>query len=295
MLLDVFLRVTHGLDPLGLFVRDLHPELFLEAYDQLDQVERVCVEILHERGLWFHVAFVDAELLDDDLLEPLVCVSLGQQLPPPRVKWTPPPPAHGRGPRKCHGEPSGVSIGRRGRGSDPSSTGGRGSPGRPGVRRDRDGYEDRCSRPPTAVASTPFTNFGEASEPNIFASSTASSMITPAGASPEMRSSYNAMRSTFRSMRDIWSIGNSGASVAISASSSLRCAITPSTISQAKALASSVKPARNAPRSQVSRAFARLKSISKRVWSARRRAGCRPPRGGRVVTRPKPLPRRSRR
>ena len=43
--------------------------------------------------------------------------------------------------------------------------------------------------PPKAVARTPFTNFGAASEPKNFASSTASSMITPAGASPEMRSS----------------------------------------------------------------------------------------------------------
>src|SRR5712692_7556523 len=67
LLLHVFHRVADRLDLLGLFVRDLHPELLLEAHDQLDQVERVCVEILHERGLWFHVAFVDAELLDDDL------------------------------------------------------------------------------------------------------------------------------------------------------------------------------------------------------------------------------------
>src|SRR5205823_5518779 len=72
LLLDVLHRVADGLDLLRLLVRDLHPELLLEAHDQLDQVERVRVEILDERRLRLDLGLVDAELLDDDLLQALV-------------------------------------------------------------------------------------------------------------------------------------------------------------------------------------------------------------------------------
>src|SRR5438876_11732825 len=103
MLLDVLLRVAHGLDSFRLFVRDFHPELFLKTHDELDKVERVSVEIVHERGLRLYVNLVDAELLDDDLLEAIVGVSLRQQIPPPgQVRPLPRPPA-AAGRRKCPG------------------------------------------------------------------------------------------------------------------------------------------------------------------------------------------------
>jgi hypothetical protein len=43
-----------------------------EAHDQLDQVERIGIEVLDERGLGLNLLVVDAELLDDDLLEAFV-------------------------------------------------------------------------------------------------------------------------------------------------------------------------------------------------------------------------------
>ena len=94
-----------------------------------------------------------------------------------------------------------------------------------------------------------------------------------AGASPSTRSSYSAMRSTFRSTGAICVIGNSGASCWISSSSIFLCSITPSISCHAKVAAFSVSPARNDPRSQVSLGSARLKSISNSVCSATRRAG----------------------
>src|SRR5207253_177943 len=46
VLLDVFDGVGDLLDLLGIFVRDLHAELLFEAHDQLDEVQRVRVEVL---------------------------------------------------------------------------------------------------------------------------------------------------------------------------------------------------------------------------------------------------------
>src|SRR6476661_5151093 len=93
--LDVLLSVAHALDLLGVFVRDLHPELFFEAHDELDEVEGVSVEVVDERGLWLHIRFVDAELLDDDLLEALVHLLVRQQRKPPCRNYTVPGVAPG--------------------------------------------------------------------------------------------------------------------------------------------------------------------------------------------------------
>src|ERR1019366_8719912 len=61
-LVNVFDRVAYGSDPLRILVGDLGPELFLEAHDQLDQVERVGVEV------------------NDDLLQAIV--GSGHRIPP---------------------------------------------------------------------------------------------------------------------------------------------------------------------------------------------------------------------
>ena len=71
-LVDVFDGVADGADALRVLVGDLGPELFLEAHDQLDQVERVGVQVVDERRLGLDVLFIDAELLDDDFLESIV-------------------------------------------------------------------------------------------------------------------------------------------------------------------------------------------------------------------------------
>ena len=49
---DVVDGLADGLDLLGVLVGDLDSELVLELHDQLDEVERVGVEILLERGLF---------------------------------------------------------------------------------------------------------------------------------------------------------------------------------------------------------------------------------------------------
>src|SRR5437588_11620011 len=79
VLLDVFDGVGDLLDLLGIFVRDLHAELLFEAHDQLDEVQRVRVEVLDERGLGSDLLLVDPELLDDELLETLERSAFGHR------------------------------------------------------------------------------------------------------------------------------------------------------------------------------------------------------------------------
>jgi hypothetical protein len=47
-LVDVFDGVADGADALGVLVGDLGSELLLEAHDELDQVERVGVQVVDE-------------------------------------------------------------------------------------------------------------------------------------------------------------------------------------------------------------------------------------------------------
>src|SRR6188474_2393755 len=69
---DVVDGLPDGLDLLGVFVRDLDPELVLELHDQLDEVEGVGVEILLEVRLIVDLALLHPELLAQDLLHALV-------------------------------------------------------------------------------------------------------------------------------------------------------------------------------------------------------------------------------
>src|SRR5581483_8418363 len=69
---DVVDSLADGLDLLRVLVRDLDPELVFELHDQLDEVEGVGVEVLLEGSLLRDVRLVDAELLGEDLLDPLV-------------------------------------------------------------------------------------------------------------------------------------------------------------------------------------------------------------------------------
>src|SRR5918994_4952333 len=72
VLVDVVDGVLDGPDLLCVLVRDLRPELLFQAHDELDQVERVRIEVVDERRLGLDLILVGAELLDDDLLEPVV-------------------------------------------------------------------------------------------------------------------------------------------------------------------------------------------------------------------------------
>src|SRR5918994_4421475 len=68
---DVVDGLPHGRDLLGVIVRDLDPELILELHDQLDEIERVCVQVLLERRLLGDLRVLDAELLRQNFLHPL--------------------------------------------------------------------------------------------------------------------------------------------------------------------------------------------------------------------------------
>src|SRR6476661_5242442 len=68
---DVVDGLTDGRDLLRVLVRDLDPELILELHDQLDQVERVRVEVVLERRLLGDLIVLDTELFRQNFLDAL--------------------------------------------------------------------------------------------------------------------------------------------------------------------------------------------------------------------------------
>src|SRR5690606_30634035 len=68
VLFDVAVRITDGVDLLRGVVGDLDPELFLEGHHQLDDVEAVRAQIVDEARVGSDLVFLDAEMLDNDLL-----------------------------------------------------------------------------------------------------------------------------------------------------------------------------------------------------------------------------------
>src|SRR5215212_6685162 len=72
VLVDVVDSVLDGADLLRILVRDLRPELLFEAHDELDEIERVGIQVVDERRLGLDLFLVGAELLDHDLLEAVV-------------------------------------------------------------------------------------------------------------------------------------------------------------------------------------------------------------------------------
>src|SRR5688572_13851051 len=69
---DVVDSLTDRLNLLSVLVRDLDPELVFQLHDQLDEVERVGVEILLKRSFRGDLALIDPELLDEHFFHPLV-------------------------------------------------------------------------------------------------------------------------------------------------------------------------------------------------------------------------------
>src|ERR1700751_5242013 len=65
---DVVVGVLDGADLLRVLVGDLDLEGLLEGHDQFDGLERIGAEIVYERGIGGDLAFLDPELLHDDLL-----------------------------------------------------------------------------------------------------------------------------------------------------------------------------------------------------------------------------------
>src|SRR5260370_1037569 len=71
MRLDEADPVFDGDDILGRVIRDFAPEFLFKSHHQLDRIEAVGAQIVDETGILGHLDFVDAEMLDDDLLDPL--------------------------------------------------------------------------------------------------------------------------------------------------------------------------------------------------------------------------------
>jgi hypothetical protein len=71
MLVDVGHGVADGADLLRVLVLDLEIEFLLERHDDLNEVQRVRVEIADELGFGDHLFIVDPETLSDDALNSL--------------------------------------------------------------------------------------------------------------------------------------------------------------------------------------------------------------------------------
>src|SRR5689334_10920127 len=77
---DILDRVFYGRHLLGVLVGHFDAEGFFEGHHQFHLVQRVCPEVIHERCRGRHFRFIDAELLDDNLLYALF--HAGHSFPP---------------------------------------------------------------------------------------------------------------------------------------------------------------------------------------------------------------------
>src|SRR5512141_747819 len=84
--LDVVDSFADARNLLRVLVRNLDPELLFESHDELDRVERVGPEGVHERGIRRHFFLIDAQLFHDDALD-FVC---NRHVLPPTYKYIPP-------------------------------------------------------------------------------------------------------------------------------------------------------------------------------------------------------------
>ena len=72
LILDVFYGVLHGGDLFGVFVGNLQFERLFERHDEFDDIQRIGAQIVNERRVVVHLALIDAELLDNNLLHLLL-------------------------------------------------------------------------------------------------------------------------------------------------------------------------------------------------------------------------------
>src|SRR5690349_10050252 len=75
LLVEVVHGVTDGAELLGVLVGDVDVELLLERHHELHRVQAVGAEVLHEAGLAGELLTLDAQLLDDDVLDLLFDVA----------------------------------------------------------------------------------------------------------------------------------------------------------------------------------------------------------------------------
>src|SRR5205809_6989300 len=72
MLLYVVYCVTHALNLLRVFVRNLDVELFLESHHQLNCIKRIGAKIVNEARVGSHFALVYTEFINNYLFYPLL-------------------------------------------------------------------------------------------------------------------------------------------------------------------------------------------------------------------------------
>src|SRR5829696_1111098 len=82
MLVDILHRIRDGPDIFGILILDLEVELLLHRHDDLDQIERIGIEIADELGVHRYFVFVDAESVGDDYTNALKRRSHPQSSPP---------------------------------------------------------------------------------------------------------------------------------------------------------------------------------------------------------------------
>src|SRR5512132_150847 len=69
LLVEVVHGIAHGAKLLGVLVRNVDVELLLERHHQLDRVETVSAQVLHEARARGQLLALDAQLFDDDVLD----------------------------------------------------------------------------------------------------------------------------------------------------------------------------------------------------------------------------------
>src|SRR5919199_2222207 len=70
MLLQIVQRVLNRHNLFGIFVGNLDAELLLNRHDQLDEVQRIGIQVIRKRRARHDLCFVDAELFGDHRLQP---------------------------------------------------------------------------------------------------------------------------------------------------------------------------------------------------------------------------------
>jgi hypothetical protein len=73
--LDKIDRILDRHDLFGGIIRDLAPEFLFKGHYELDGVEAIGAQIVDKAGVFGHLRLIDAQMLDDDLFDPIVDVT----------------------------------------------------------------------------------------------------------------------------------------------------------------------------------------------------------------------------
>lgn len=67
--IDVVDCIAYSFDLFCRIIRNFNFKFFFKCHDQFNNIQRICPEIVNERGVDLYVSFVDAQLIDDDFLD----------------------------------------------------------------------------------------------------------------------------------------------------------------------------------------------------------------------------------